>query len=383
MTSRTPSLSARAVLPALSVSRFGEIVGRIYECALAPELWTHVLAEVCASVGASAGWIALHQPNLVRSSYPVEVGTDPDWQKRLAEEFVALSPFMGIVHHVEAGEVWSVADVIDYDQFLKGRFYREWSQPQGIDDTIMGVLTKTPQAFTWLGVCLPTPATAAHKARVAQLLPHIERALRISQILEFRAAQSADLMAAVQGLPTGLVLLDAKFGVRGANPSAERLMAQTGALAIRNGRLVPARGEAGEQLAIALAASAGSRIEDAGVSVVFPGQEGKPDLLVQLTPLPQPHAQPQGEAIAALFLSAPSEPKVAPTEAFVRRYRLTPSETRVLLAMMAGQTPRRIAESTGVALPTVRTHLSRLYAKTETTRQADLVGLFTRLTAGS
>ena len=383
MTFRTPSASVRAVLPDLSVARFGEIVGRIYECALSPEAWPTVLAEICASVGAQTGWIALHQPKLVRSSYPVEVGTDPAWQRRLAEEFVALSPFMGIVHHVRVGEVWSVADVIDYDQFLHGRFYREWSQPQGIDDTIMVVLTKTPDAFTWLGVCLTTQATPAHKERLAQLAPHIERALRISQILEFRAAQSADLMAAVRGLPTGLVLLDSDFGVRGANPSAERLMNETGALAIRGGRLVPARGEAGERLTQALAAIRGAHIEDAGVSVVFPGTEGKADLLVQLTPLPQPHAQPRGEAVVALFLSAPSEPKMAPTEAFVRRYRLTPSETRVLLAMLGGQTPRKIAESTGVALPTVRTHLSRLYAKTETTRQADLVGLFTRLTAGS
>ena len=69
-------------------------------------------------------------------------------------------------------------------------------------------------------------------------------------------------------------------------------------------------------------------------------------------------------------------------EAFVRRYRLTPSETRVLLAMLGGQTPRQIAETTGVSLPTVRTHLSHLYTKTETTRQADLVGLFARLTTG-
>lgn len=383
MRSTPESETRRGDPPGWTVERFSELVGRIYECALAPELWPSVLGEICAGVGAQAGWIAMHQPKLVRSSYPVEVGTDPAWQKRLAEEFVGLSPFMGIVHHVRVGEVWSVADVIDYDQFLQGRFYREWSEPQGIDDTIMGVLTKTPDAFTWLGVCLPEPATAAHKALVGQFLPHIERTLRISEILDFRAAQSADLLAAVGALPTGIVLVDPGLAVRGANPAAERLMAETGALSIRGGRLVCARGEAGERLAQALAACAGARLESAGVSVLFPAAEGKTDLLVQLAPLPRPHANPGGEAVAALFLSAPSEPKVAPMEAFVRRYGLTPSETRVLLAMLDGQTPRAIAEATGVSLPTVRTHLSHLYAKTDTARQADLVGLFARLTTGA
>src|SRR3954468_14907111 len=130
MTSPPEPETHRPALSGLTVERFSEVVGRIYECALAPELWPEVLGEVCAGVGGEAGWIALHEPKLVRSSYPVEVGTDPAWQKRLAEEFVALSPFMGIVHHVRVGEVWSVADVIDYDQFRDGRFYREWSAPQ-------------------------------------------------------------------------------------------------------------------------------------------------------------------------------------------------------------------------------------------------------------
>lgn len=378
MRSLSESETRRAAPPGWAVERFSNLVGRIYECALSPELWPEVLSDACAGVGGQAGWIAMHQPKLVRSSYPVEVGTDPAWQKRLAEEFVGLSPFMGIVHHVRAGEVWSVADVIDYDQFREGRFYREWSAPQGIDDTIMGVLTKTPDAFTWLGVCLPVPATAAHKAMVQQLLPHIERTLRISEILEFRAAQSADLLAAVSSLPTGIVLVDSALNVRGANPAAERLMAETGALSIRNGRLAMARGDAGERLAQALAACAGSHLDAAGVSVLFPAAEGKADLLVQLAPLPRPRENAGGEAVAALFLNAPSEPKMAPMEAFVRRYGLTPSETRVLLAMLDGQTPRGIAEATGVSLPTIRTHLSHLYAKTDTARQADLVGLFAR-----
>lgn len=383
MTSSSESEPRRAAPPGWTVERFSELVGRIYECALAPELWPQVLSDICDGVGARMGWIAMHQPKLVRSSYPVEVGTDPAWQQRLAQEFVGMSPFMGIVHHVRVGEVWSVADVIDYDHFREGRFYREWSQPQGVDDTIMGVLAKTPDAFTWLGMCLPAPATSAHKDLVGQLLPHIERTLCISEILEFRAAQSADLLAAVSTLPTGIVLVDSSLAVRGANPAAEALMAETGALSVRNGRLVAARGEAGERLTAALAACAGSRLDAAGVSVLFPSDEGRTDLLVQLSPLPRPRVNAVGEAVAALFLSAPSEPKVAPMEAFVHRYGLTPAETRVLLAMLDGKTPRRIAEAAGVALPTVRTHLSRLYAKTETARQADLVGLFARVTTGA
>ena len=378
--SPTPTIG-NAPPPGLSVERFSEIVGRIYECALEPENWPQALASVCEGVGGSAGWIAMHQPLLVRSTYEVEFGTDPDWQRRLREQYVAVSPFIGITHHVRAGEVWSVADIIDYDDFLRSRFYLEWSRPQGWGDTVMGVLTKTPERFTWLGVCLKGRAEAAHKARVAHFLPHVERALRISQLLEFRVAQSADLIAAVESLATGLVIVGADLRVRGINPAAERLIRETGALSHHDGRLRAPTTDGGATFHEALAACAGSRLDRAGASVLLPAQDGGVGLLVQVVPLPRQNASRGNDAIAAVFLSAPSEPGVAPMDAFVRHFGLTPSETRVLLAILRGETPRGIAKAHGLALPTVRTHLSRLYDKTATSGQTALVRLTSSMTA--
>jgi DNA-binding CsgD family transcriptional regulator len=369
--------------PGLSVQRFSEIVGHIYECALTPHLWPAALEEVCEGVGGPAGWIATHEPRLVRSVYEVEAGVDPHWQKRLGEEYVAISPFIGITHHVRPGEVWSVADAIDYDEFLEGRFYREWSEPQGFGDTIMGVLTKDPHKFSWLGVCVSGRASDDQKARVAHFVPHVERALRISQLLEFRAAQAADLMAAVESLPTGLVVVNADLRVRGINPAAERLMRETGALSLGNGRLRAPGAESGARLSQALAACLGARLDRAGASVLFPTRDGGAGLLVQIVPLPRMTTARRGDAVAAVFLSAPAEPGVAPIEAFVQRYGLTPSETRVLLAILRGETPRGIAAANGLALPTIRTHLSRLFDKTATSGQTDLVRLVTSLTAAS
>ena len=165
--SSIPPLGDRPPLE-LSVERFSDIVGRIYECALEPAGWPPALASICEGVGGSAGWIATHQPKLVRSTYEVEFGTDPEWQRRLREQYVAVSPFIGITHHVRPGEVWSVADTIDYDEFLQTRFYLEWTRPQGWGDHVMGVLSKTPERFTWVGVCLDRRAEDAHKARMAQ-----------------------------------------------------------------------------------------------------------------------------------------------------------------------------------------------------------------------
>ena len=369
--------------PGLTIERFSDIVGQVYECALEPERWGDALASVCEGIGGSAGWIGTHQPKLVRSDYEVEFGTDPEWQRRLREQYVAVSPFIGITHHVRPGEVWSVADAIDYSEYLQTRFYLEWSQPQGWGDTIMGVLTKSPDRFNWLGVCLQRRAEAAHKARVAHFLPHMARALRISQLLEFRAAQAADLMAAVESLATGILTLDAELGVRGINPAAERMMRETGALSANGGKLRLPVGEDGDKLATALAACAGAHLDHAGISVLPAARDGGVGLLVQVAPLPRLNRAHGHDAVAALFLSAPGAPRDPPMDAFVRRFRLTPSETRVLLALQRGETPRGIAEANGLALPTIRTHLSRLFDKTGTRGQTELVRLLTSMTAAT
>lgn len=374
----TPPPGESAPPPGLSLGRFSEVVGAIYECALAPDQWAGVVAQVCEAIGGPAGWIGVHEPRQVRSVYQIEFGTDPQWQKRLRDEFVPISPFIVATHHFQAGEVFSVDDVVEYDEFLEGRFYREWAAPQGWPDNIFGILTKDADRFAWLGVNLATRATPVHKARTAAFLPHLSRALRISDLLEYRAAQAADLVAAVESLSTGLMLVDAGMRLRGVNSTAEGLIRDSGLMSAATGSL-RARGESGARLSEAVEACAAGLVARGGVTILFPGRDGGLGLLAQVLPLARPRGASEGHAVAAIFLSRPSTPKAAPVEAVVSHYGLTPSETRVLLAMLAGQTPREIAAATGVAMPTVRTHLSRLYGKTGASGQTDLMRLISSI----
>jgi len=54
-------------------------------------------------------------------------------------------------------------------------------------------------------------------------------------------------------------------------------------------------------------------------------------------------------------------------------YGLTPREVCVLMLLLQGAGPEEAAASMGVAVTTVRSHLNSLFAKTGTSRQAELV----------
>jgi len=61
------------------------------------------------------------------------------------------------------------------------------------------------------------------------------------------------------------------------------------------------------------------------------------------------------------------------TDAIVSAFRLTPSELRVLMAIVELGGVPDIAAKLGIAETTVKTHLGRLFDKTGAGRQADLV----------
>ena len=58
-----------------------------------------------------------------------------------------------------------------------------------------------------------------------------------------------------------------------------------------------------------------------------------------------------------------------------RTYDLTPAELRVLLGVVEVGGVPEVAESLGLGETTVKTHLGRLFQKTGTARQAELVKL--------
>jgi len=68
-------------------------------------------------------------------------------------------------------------------------------------------------------------------------------------------------------------------------------------------------------------------------------------------------------------------------DAIAAAFRLTPSELRVLMAIVEIGGVPDIAAKLGIAETTVKTHLGRLFEKTGAGRQADLVKIAAGFTA--
>ncbi|WP_198370441.1 helix-turn-helix transcriptional regulator, partial [Roseomonas rosulenta] len=84
-------------------------------------------------------------------------------------------------------------------------------------------------------------------------------------------------------------------------------------------------------------------------------------------------------ATAAVFVAAQEDARTPGLDVFIRAFRLSPAEGRVLSRLVAGDGPAEAAAALGIGVTTAKTHLARMLGKTGTARQADLRALVARL----
>jgi len=141
------------------------------------------------------------------------------------------------------------------------------------------------------------------------------------------------------------------------------------------GRIVARDGEADRSLRelIAAADAGDAAIGTQDIALSLRAQDGAHHVVHGL-PLTSGR-RPAGAhaAIAALFIRKAAIEQPATPGIIGRAYNLTPTELRVLLAIVEVGGVPEVATSLGVADTTVKTHLGRLFEKTGVGRQADLV----------
>jgi DNA-binding CsgD family transcriptional regulator len=200
----------------------------------------------------------------------------------------------------------------------------------------------------------------------------------IAKSTAYSKAESATFIDTLDGLRAGIFLLDAKLRIVHANRSGYDMLAQNLLLCTAGGRLTIKQHEANRMLDRSVAAAAnGDPLSGKGLSVFLQAGDGDNYVahLLPLTSVERHCTRALYQAVAALFVCR-AEPELGTsTEIIAKHYSLTPMEVSVLLAVAdIGGVPE-VARTLGIAQSTVKTHLLRVFAKTGTRRQVELVKL--------
>jgi DNA-binding CsgD family transcriptional regulator/PAS domain-containing protein len=366
--------------------RVSLLIGRIYDAALDPALWPHALGGVRDFVmGRAAGLI--WKDAVTRSSNALFMddggGMDPGYVQLYVDKYIKLDPFTTFQFLAEVETPLATVDYhLPFDEFAETRFYKEWAQPQGLVDTICTVLEKSSTSFAMYTVFRDerhglVDAGARRRARL--IAPHLRRAVVISQVLDSKTAEAATLADTFDSLRAGMVLVGPQGRIVHANASAYAMLAEGGVLRAAGGKLACTHVEAEQALHdVFLAAGCGdAAVGTKGIAIPLAAGSDK-RYVAHVLPLTSGRRRRAGTsyaAVAAVFIHKAALATPTPPEVVAKTFKLTPSELRVLLAIVEVGGVPETAEALGIAETTVKTHLHRLFAKTGTHRQADLAKL--------
>jgi DNA-binding CsgD family transcriptional regulator len=102
---------------------------------------------------------------------------------------------------------------------------------------------------------------------------------------------------------------------------------------------------------------------------------GHGPLVLHLLPLHGVARNFFGEAEVLMVATAPVSAPAPSADLLNGLFDLSPAETRLVRHLARGTTVSEVASATGVSVATLRTQLSSIFAKTGTTRQAELLTL--------
>src|SRR6266496_2577772 len=106
------------------------VISDIYDATLNPALWSGAVAKIAAFVGGQAGGLAVHDSLQRNVNVFYDAGFDPQCIQVYLATYSKLDPVV-TAPLFDAGQVVSVANLMPFDEYLQGRFYREWARPQG------------------------------------------------------------------------------------------------------------------------------------------------------------------------------------------------------------------------------------------------------------
>ncbi len=360
-----------------------QLISDIYDAALDPEIWSAVLTKIGFFVGGSAGGLFAHHASRRSGNVFYEFGTPPEFRQLYLEKYMTMDPMFGTYFVLDVGDVFSTSTIMSHDEFLQSRFYKECIGPQGWIDNICVYLDKTAEGHAGFALFRHEReglADEASRERLRLLFPHLRRAVLIGKVIEFKTAQAATFADAFDGLSAGTLFVNSSGRITHANAAAEAMIADGTVLHATFGRLVTVDPDANRQLRdfFQAATNGDAAVGNKGVAVPLVGRDGE-RYVVHVLPLSAGARHSAGAsytATAALFVQKAALATRSPPEVIAKTYRLTPMEVRVLLAIVEVGGAPQVAETLGIGEGTVKAHLKRLYEKTATHRQADLVKLF-------
>jgi hypothetical protein len=197
----------------VAAETLSHLIGAIYDCAVDPGRWPGTLTALREALGFAQGVMnVIDIPsgdlllNVPSGIAPARLATMPLYAADVVEQWGGPETF----RTVPLDEPLILSQVRPKAEREGNRFHREWAGPQGIIDTMVLALARSPDAVGSIGLARHVDAGPIGDEAVTAgrlLLPHLQRAVAISRVIDLKTVAAATCARALDALSAAVVLV--------------------------------------------------------------------------------------------------------------------------------------------------------------------------------
>ena len=367
-----------------------DTTGNIYASVGKPEAWTALMGELCTLFNATIGlFVASGQGQRDHSFYAAH-----NHSERLARAYSDhwwqhdLWLLAGIkTGAYVSGSVAIGTDLVSAAELRESAFYKDFLLEMPAEHLLGAIVADGSEAAPGFESVPPThisffrppaasPFTRRNANLLAALVPHLQRAFAMD--CQWRAMQEQlnVFHTSVNSMDFGVAFIDAAGHVRHANSAAAALVQKLwpdNTAGIESILRLPAN-EALRQLIENAAVGSGGAVKlQSSQSAQLVGCQAVAIAIAVASPGASRTAAVR-LSVLLLIVDSARRPDAA-ADFLSKAFFLSKSESRLLPLLIKGYAPAEIAQALNLKLPTVRSQLSSVFAKTNTARQQDLMAL--------
>lgn len=345
-----------------------DVIDAIYNAGFEPESWPAALTGIVNALGANGACFCTADLADKRITM-LPIGMDARAALDYTQHYARIDPLIPAILASAPGRAYSDLMFMPRREMERNETYRDWAVPNGIRAAAGMVLQRDSARIVTLAVMRERQGDEFELhtlRRFERLAGHVCRALRVQRRLSAAGSHAAML----DRLSDGVLLVDRTARVIYANRAAQDALADAGALRTERGVLTGRRPADTAALHALIAGAGGAmRLPRYGRAplgiVVAPRSAGRSPLEDQQPP-------------AFVFVSDPERQTVPPIERLRSLFGLTPMQAAFAREVARGDGIDAAAGRLGMSRATARAHLSAVFTKTMTGRQAELVRVLLR-----
>lgn len=355
----------------MKIRRFNAIVQKIYKASARPELWPTALNAVAEEINGYYPTLILRLPQATETA-EVIAPTVPKKYARVRARLVGPKhPYATARIGLGPKAIATTYELLSKERVQNTQWYNEWARPLGVETSVTMRLGGVGHTARGLGIFCArgdAPFGIKEKRLLMQLRPHLLHSIRIQERMKRSHERRRAAETILRRCSIGVLQVDSRGRVQRANAEAIATIERGETLMEASGVVQAACIQYRVLLKEAIRAACEDCFEPTiHGQVVVADAHGR--CCQQITLMPSGAS----DQTALLVFSDSQLPDRQAVEAIANAFQLTPAEAKSSRLLAHGLTTEEIAKRMRVQSNTVRIVLKRVFSKTGTKNQADLV----------